>query len=538
MNAQHGALPVNTALAASAGTPPVFLQAVTLTLPAAGADALAIDAAKCALAGSFGLFDFGAPAAAISAPSSGVFTVTLDSARQVQRVTLNNFPTHRISLLRLDGAKQAPPTVTATQGDPFPAPPNDFTDRRFGLRVDDASGNPVTGFSAGGLAAVTLRSRPARPRLALAVPGQEAAAIPFWTAPAATAPVDTVAITGAAAAFAAALQAFVDGAAPASLLHVSLVAISDAPCKLTLTALTASYRLVRTRFTGAHAGEPKAVLAFPAGAVAPASVALGVPAGAKVISASVATSETLPAALPPAGDWSARAADLDGVRRGLQLAPGLGAAARLTSADGVQATRVALGILVLAAPAELQVQLVADAGGAPSGPPLAEGVISLGAGLGEAGAPPRSGAPVPLAAGSRAWVTVGVGEVPVAAGSACWVVLTASRGAAVWLAGDGAPFTPARGHDGTAVDGLAVLAELLGPPAADAAEDAPQPLALEVGTHAVRVPAATGGTRSFDLTEALRGHRKAGDVELTFRAGGPGTVTVYPPRVEYEVSAG
>jgi len=133
--------------------------------------------------------------------------------------------------------------------------------------------------------------------------------------------------------------------------------------------------------------------------------------------------------------------------------------------------------------------------------------------------------------------------VPLAAGAACWVVVSAVRGAAVWLApsaeASGRPPTPVRARDGTALDGLAVLAELMGPPAGPAAETGAEPLALEVGGTAVDAPPADGGARSFDITAALQAWLASGgdpgQVPLTFRAIGPGNLTVYPPVVEFDL---
>ena len=533
------ALPAGEALVTATGAPPlaVYRRVVALALPAHGADGLRFDAALTQLAGSFTLHDFAAPAAAIAGPSSGVFTVTLDAPRQVHRVTLNSRPSHKVSLLRLDGNRQAPPTVTQTGGTAFPGPPADFTDRRFAVRIDDPGGEPEKTAPASALNQILLRSRPARPRLALAAPGQEASATVFWTAPVVAAPPDEVAITAAGPALAAALQAYVDaleGPLGASVA-LSLVAESDAPCRLTLTAVAAGYRLVRATFAGEHAGRPKAVLAFPAGAVEPAGVELALPAAATVASAAVATSETLPAARAPSGDWTERAGSLAGVTSGVHVTPGHGAAARLAAGAGARVARVALGVLALEAPAELQVQLIADRDGAPAGPPLAEGSVMIASAT--AGAATGAGS-----AGRREWVSVGVGDVPLAPGAGVWVAVSAARGSLVWLAppaADGEQAPPLRGRDGAAIDGLAVLAELLGAPPAAQAEASAEPLALAVGDVAVPAPSADGDARSFDIAAALQEQLASGDgtvtVPLTFRALGPGTVTVYPPVVEYDL---
>jgi hypothetical protein len=550
-------LPSNEALTTPVGVPPVFRRIVALSLPTGGgADALVVDPESTKLAGSFGQVDFFAPAAAISAPSGGVFTVTLGAALQVRAVTLKQSPSGKISLIRLDGAKQAPPTATRTQGQAFDDPPADFTDRRFAVRAETAAGVPD---ASAGLDKITLRSRPIRARLALSAPGQEAVAVAFWSGPPTP---GAVTVTGAAPAFAAALQAYLGALAapPGAAVAVSLVAESDAPCTLTLTQVAAGYRLVRARFAGEHSGKPKAVLRFRAGTVAPAAVAVELPGGADVVAASVATSEALPAALPPSGDWTARAADLGGVKRGVHVVPGHPAAARLEAGGGVRASRVALGVHVLEAPAELQVQLVADRDSEPSGPPLAEGsiaiagadrragptpsgtAVSTGAAAvsspGQAGPAPNgaAGLAAAISAGRRAWVTAAIGELPLPAGTAYWIVLSAARGAVVWLAGAGPPETVVRGRDGEALAGLAVLAELLAAPVAlEAAVETATPLALAVGDVAVASPPATTGARTFEITAALHAQPAGAPVPLTFRAVGPGNVTVYPPRVEYDL---
>jgi hypothetical protein len=534
-----GVLPNAEPLTTGIGVPPVFRRIVALSLPTGGgADALRIDAATTELAGSFGEIDFFAPAAAITAAGGGVFTVTLDAARQVRTVSFKANPTGNVSLIRLDGDKQAPPTVTRKQGIAFPEPPSDFTDRRFALRAEPPDQTAQ-------IDKLTLRSRPTRARLALSAPGQEAAAAVFWSGPSLP---GAVTVTDAASAFAAVLQAYVDallvplGAAVA----VSLVAESDAPCALTLTQVAVGYQLVRTRFAGELTGKPKAVLGFPAGTVAPAAVAIELPGAAQVVSAWLETSETLPAALAPSGgSWTTRAADLGGVKRGVQIVPGRGAAARLDAGAGLRASRVALGVHVLEAPAELQVQLVADHDGAPSGPPLAEGTIAIAGADRRAGPTAGTGATpsgnAGLAAavsapGRREWVTAALDEVPLPAGTLYWVVVDAARGAVVWLAGTGESEMLVRGGDGEELGGLSMLAELLAAPVTpDAEDDAAAALALAVGDAAVASPPATTGARKFDITAALRAQPAGAPVPLTFRAVGPGNVTVYPPRIEYDL---
>ena len=93
-----------------------------------------------------------------------------------------------------------------------------------------------------------------------------------------------------------------------------------------------------------------------------------------------------------------------------------------------------------------------------------------------------------------------------------------------------------RGRDGEAIAGLSVRAELLAAPVSpESAVETAAPLALAVGDVAVASPPLATGARTFEITAALQVQPAGAPVPLTFRALGPGNVTVYPPRVEYDL---
>ncbi len=568
------------------GAPPLatYRLVVPIGLALHGADALVIDPAQTALAGTFALRDHPAPApgvAALAGAAAGVLAVTLDTPRQVLMVNLANRPNHTVELLRLDANVPAPaPTATARNRTAFPDPPADFTDRRFALRARDATNALDATLTPAVLQEITVRSRPGRPRLGLAVPGDESAAVGFWSAPVASPLPSSVAMIGAGTAFVAALREHLDGlgaiggvgglggvvggggvgglgvggvggggiggggvggvgAIGGPVVTVSLVIESDTPCALTLTALEVSYRLVRRSFAAPSAGAGKVVLNVARDASEPVGVGVALPAGAQVGSASVATFESLPPERTPARDWGALAEDLASAESGIRVAPGEPASALVRAQAGMQLSRVALGLMALELPAELEVELFADLDGVPSGPALAGGGATLSA------------------AGRQAWATVRVPPVAVPAGNAVWVLLSALRGTVVWLA---LPGESVQGRDTVLVrareriDDLAVLVELLAvpapalvaeqvgpPPAEPAVAPLAESLALSVGEVAVPAPPAVEGTRRFDIAAALGARLAAAQapgsvtVDLAFRAIGPGSVTVYPPEVVYDL---
>jgi hypothetical protein len=130
---------------------------------------------------------------------------------------------------------------------------------------------------------------------------------------------------------------------------------------------------------------------------------------------------------------------------------------------------------------------------------------------------------------------------------AIWIRLTALRGALVWLA-LGAGTTVLRRGDTPAEAGPPLCVELLDQPAPPDAVPRAAPLSIEVGGIPVAMAPDDHGTRIVDIKDALGEYllaarsRPANDdllaparVPITLRAAGPGSITVYHPRVVYDV---
>lgn len=261
----------------------------------------------------------------------------------------------------------------------------------------------------------------------------------------------------------------------------------------------------------------KRTLKFGAASVSDGEIALAVPAGAAVSKATIATQESVRSDRTADGDVGTAAAQ----RVGIHLDGEGSAAAAVTIAEATSATGIALPLLALAAPTHVSIELQADYYGTPSGQPLARGTAALGE------------------AGTAAWATVFFDPAVVAAGQA-WLVLRAATGEAVWLADPGGTELRVRRTDDSGATGETVLAGL----AArfrlfTRSGDTRELPATSLIAGATPVTGVTDGDRmTYDLTDAVKAALAAAPgepVPLTITSTVAGTITVYPPHVEYVV---
>jgi hypothetical protein len=263
------------------------------------------------------------------------------------------------------------------------------------------------------------------------------------------------------------------------------------------------------------------VLRFGERAVAEATVAIELPAGATVIKATVSTQEALLADRPvgevPVDPTSSES------HVGLHLGGEGTAAVGLAVETAISATGIALPLVALATGAEVAVELQEDYLGAPSGKQLAAAAAALSS------------------PGVVGWTTVFFDPVVLPSGTV-WLVLRAAKGEAVWLAAtaEASRLRVLRtSDDGTSAEsllpGLVPRYELYS--RSGEARERPA-TTLSVGNTAI--PAEREGDRAtFDLTTALQPLATGGGtVPLTFTASVAGTVTVDPPHVEFDLPTG
>jgi hypothetical protein len=537
--------------APAAGGRPVYRHQLDLPLPAARADReVVVEAAAAALRGRFEPLVVDALAAGSVRSVAGAVIFELEAPRTLRRILLRTAGGARggraiavggsIALHRVDGqAVAAQPTLTVALSGLVAVVDADFTAGAFALRRLDIAGADA-GLDLTELAAVEVSGFPTGPRLGLAPPGGGAANF-FWLAdgevgrsvPAAAGEVD------AGAGFAAAAKSLFADLPPGLAGAAALVIESDAPCRFTLDALDLPLHFAIEALPG---GGDKLSVRLAGGGAAAEPIALSLPSGAEVLSATLRVSESFgrdrPAA--PGGEAPRGAAagdELTGADDGLyldaDLAAGAWAGYPLTPPSALAATGVALAVLPLAAEGELRVEVQADAGGAPSGSALAAGAVPLGA------------------AGRAAWVTLALAEPVVFPARPLWLLVRAARGRALWLAAADAEATATRLDRRDPQDrwqaagglrGGRPLAALL----ADSRKLREGPAAaLTAGGRPV-APAADGGDGAtrYDLAAALNAVLAAAPedgapvaADLVFTAPVAGRLTVYPPRIEYRLPA-
>ncbi len=305
-------------------------------------------------------------------------------------------------------------------------------------------------------------------------------------------------------------------------LTVVLVVESDAPCRFAFGELAFEYRLVRESFPD---GSPKQVLRFPRGELARRELTLAVPADAAVASAT----------LMVAGDGNTAAGATASAAGGLtSLLAGVGVhgvrvdaerrwASPLVLTDAVLCAGLDLLVATLSAGAELRVELIADRGGEPGGDVLARSAAAPSG-------PKRVGPvrctfdpPLLLAAGTY------------------WITLESREGATVWYLRDAPGYRALEAREGrfervaSVTDRVGVARPLPAAGAAAAARSFPeiallgQPLEMQTSDR----------DWVYDLQPALAvatlGGRGVVHVELSVLAASPRPVTIYPPRVEFDL---
>jgi hypothetical protein len=555
---------------------------------------VAIDPAGVHLRGDFTVLDTVVPAASISNGSPPV--VTLDSAREVRQVRLTKYAGLTLQLFRLDQQQLASkPTVTAGVNSGKAAGPfGGFTDVRFAVAIDDQtlqkgeiSGITVRGAPTGGKLGLvdpdgsddptffwptpdaTATHVDAGPAFAAALQAYFAAkagdlepsvrfviqcdqpcvftvtafdtgasfaldgfAFPELAASDLTDP-DALAARIAAAAdpVSAHLRSAIGSAALLDGLNAVVAgkALYDAGrfAGITLSPQTEAAktagdpaRLNRLLLQDAYpdlvaAPSTKRVLRFPADRAGQARVAVSLPAGAVVSKAALSTQESLRGDRPD----DAGAASTATGRSGVHVSGDDTAAVSVTVDQALTATGLALPLLGLTSGTQVSVQLRADDHGAPAGKALATATAALSS------------------PGAVEWSTVYFD--PVVLGSdPVWIVLRAAKGEAVWLAAsspDGLRVVRTRDDGGlteSVLPGLQPLFQLLS--RSGSVADAPATTLQLAGK--TLVAARDGDKSSYDLAAALQAVAAAGDaVPLTFTSTAAGTITVYPPHVEYEI---
>jgi len=428
----------------------------------------------------------------------------------------------------------------------------DFTDARFALRLKAPGGSYVTDLAPAHVEQVSVRSYPSTPRLAVAFPedpespvGDPASATPVWQAAgeiggavpatagefAAGAALAEVLARGAGR-LADAVRATASAELPVPVLpeaiDVALVIESDAPCRFVPEEFELEYRLATASFPG---GAEKETVRFTGGGPGAPALAVRLPVGATISSATLLASPSLRANRPGAGAIAALSAPPTS-RAGARIGGSRHAAQAIQLPGALEATGFAVAVLPLAEETELRAALLEDANDSPVGRVLAESVLACGP------------------AGRAAWLTWQFDGPLVISTARHWLRLTAAAGEGVWLSAPGSGPAHLRADDGAT---LAVLADrdLLAHPLTAGAgaggaepgapgDDAPR---LRAGAATVTATVIADGRLEYDLATALtaaladQSGETVAEIPLSFASATSGSLTAYPPRIEFELAA-
>jgi len=513
---------------------PLFLRFVT-----GGADGIAISAAKTTLQGAFQPLDYDAlhpPQPALKASLAnlgGAVAVTLDAPRHVRsiRVTANVPASAKtIDWCRLDGnAITEKPTVSATlNGKVATIPANvDFRDARFALRLRDPGGATID-LDLAHIAEVNVRAYPATPRVGIASAQTPEQPIAFMTLPGEIGTTVNDGAFDASATLATALAAHVDdlraatpGAPLTDPLDVALVIASDAPCRLDTTAFAIEARLVQESFSPRA---EKVALRFNGGQEQLRSVTIALPSGATVRSASVRAIESFGCDRGPLLNDDVSATGLLHTSTGVAIDSTRWTIQQIAPSEAITTTGIALALLPLLEQTSLLVEIQEDWHGRPSGKQVAGGTIALD----------RLGTP--------GWVALQLPDPITLPTRPHWLMLRAASGHAVWLTQPGS--APLGLLDGSSLFPLAGLEARYGfIVLSSIAEQSPltHPTTLSIGDAPIVAIPDTKGAMHYDLTAALNAAlEEAADetlpiIPITVTSSLPGFLTLYPPRVEYDL---
>jgi len=524
------------------------------------ADGISIDRGSTTLKAAFRPCDYDALSqsktslnASLTA-SSGAVVVALEAPRQVRRVSLVSGTApgsgYSIEFYRLDGNTLAErPTISVgVQNNTATLPSDaDFTDARFAIRLKGPAGTSSLGV--GDLAELRVRGYPTGPRLGITDPKDAGSAVFFWQVAGEVGkavPADRGNVE-AGEAFTQALKRHLDdffvrlaeptdenGSSPPTpeSVEVALIAASDAPCVLDVTAFSVTHHLLlRSLFSDEGEKVEKQILQLAGDQTTVREVSVQLPGNADVKSASLETVESfrddrllasnngdgLPDAIPER-------------KEGVYVGVERWAAQGVTPPHAMSVSGIAVALMATVDNTEVLVELQEDWRGQPSGRELAAGTIML------------------EQVGQRSWVTLLFPEPIVLPSKPHWILMRAASGRAVWLADAGD--TPARvlerpNNSAIWVE-LSVLSGLQTTYAflsrSKRAQEEQQPASLAIGEHVVAGVGKQNATRAYDLTSAINDYLDSLPpstttvaIPLTLTATPQGFITVYPPIIEYDL---
>jgi hypothetical protein len=548
----------------------VFRKNVSLSLKTGGqADQLILDS-ETTVQGVFQPYEYdalhpgNALASATLASTAGAIVVELDTPRHIRRITLTSGTVtgsgYSLELYRLDEEVLSEnPTAIAPLQNRTATIPTEFIDSRFAIRLIQTPDTAIP-LTVSSIASIVVHSYPTGPRVGFAplpLSGKPLTPIFFWQQPGEFR--DDTPTKDAGTAFVQALQRYLTGLTVPlpETIDLTLIVESDAPCRFQLNQLNLAYHLVQSSFpaTDATASPPeKQVLRFPGDRISTQSLPLSLPKNATITKATVKIAESFRRDRPQAPLISATSPSSEGIpvlnpilpqTTGIQVDSQHWVAQQFTPTEPLQMSGVALGVMAIADQTQLLLELQPDYQGHPSGKTVATATLNLSQ------------------VGQSTWITSLFTEPVVVQTQPHWLLVKTTQGNAIWLTNVNSSdthllkrFTAAASFtDGNGLNGVSAIYQILRPNSSTSSNgngsENPQAsgTTLLIGAYPVTPDSENTGDRSpsdtytFDFTAALNQYLQehalnssAAEVSLSFVAAIAGSITVYPPRIEYVVA--
>ena len=428
----------------------------------------------------------------------------------------------------------------------------DFTDAQFVVRLKKLDG-PYISIVPSDITEIKIRSYPTGPRIGIAYPLEPiqgnfidpSEAIFFWQNAGeieTTVPED-LSMVDAGESLATELERGIPrllerrrelfhGNGPEkeqSFFDIGLVMESDAPCRFNTTKFNISYLYARESWGN---GQPKQVLHFNGEQVTTQQISFQLPQGAVVASATLVATESF---YGPHAQVENGGAELFQSLRdhdiGNNITNTRWVAQSITHPEMRSISGIALGLLPMNEETHLQIEIQEDFQGQPSGRKLLCEIL-------------RVGQP-----GRRDWSMLWFKKSIILSTQPHWLLLTTLCGQVIWLTQDGTTQIcileksdhPTIGAKLATFRNTTTLHRFFLSPPNKKLHDLPQ-VNLSIGGHVVTPIALQKNVHEYDLNNALEAYLVSNaakltpmDLPLNFSAMASGTVTVYPPRIEYDV---
>ena len=476
------------------------------------AEQIVIDEAQSVLEARFLPYslDIGSTALQNNNDDAPTVVVTLDQPLQIEHIRLTTPASGQLELYRMDGDEIAPePTVSQPISNRQAEFLNQqFVAQKFAIRlIDDET---PQAFNTGQIVRIRIKSYPTTPTVGLLDSGK---VIPLWQTAGEigkTSPGDHLSLN-----LSNPIQRYLDSleSLPTSVM---LVAESDAPCQVHIEDATIEYYLRRTSFFS-DPTVPKKTLKFEQPALTPETVAVDVPAHEQLRTTTVEITDSLksvPASFPT--DDSTHLHQ----RTGIHTSPDYWIAQPLTPDNAQRVHGLRLGLLALQPDTQLTVELQSDAQGQPSGEVLAKTSLVL-----------------PSVDHPR-WYSLSL-EPVVLQVQRYWCLLYGAKGSAVWLTTAESPGACLFSQTAQIFQTVAHFPQQkallqLSRPTAHGEVSTPEDILFWINGQPI-FPKRQANRLTVELSNLLSPSALSQTETLTIAAQVPGFLTVYPPKIDYEL---